>query len=73
MKKFISKMKELLTRNPCKKCYYYCEGTNICQSKKSSFQGGFGYVDKLDKMFCETYYGPERQVKIVNNYTDNNS
>ena len=67
MKKFISKIKELLTRNPCKECIFYNSSNNLCHSKKASFQGGFGYVDKLDKMFCETCYPMEPWSKYIDN------
>ena len=50
------KLKERITRNPCKECFYYVKENNLCQSKKCSVQGGsYPFVTKLDRMFCEPY------------------
>lgn len=36
----------------CKKCVYYCEDNNTCQSKKCATSQA-GYVSIIDKLFCK--------------------
>ena len=57
------KLKERLTRDPCKECLWYVKENNLCQSKKCSVQGGsYPFVTKLDRMFCEPYKGEEERM-----------
>ena len=39
-------------RNQCKKCLYYHEENNTCQSKKCA-TGNSGYVTFADMLFCK--------------------